>query len=238
MPAVFPTWILKSWMIGAETMVAEGRWFGRSNLALVPGVWKWLSSSTTCLVSSCPSAQASSLLYLYVHACGSFYSIFFFFFFLRPHLWDMEVPRLEFKSKLQLSAYTTVTAMPDLSCINELCHSLWQHQNLNPLSKARNWTRILMDTSWVLKLLSYNRNSWKPSSLAYISASFLWGQSSTQLHSILYWLWNIWLCESGLYSNLTLISETIKPYFSLLMSCAESSEWNISGVIELKCRLG
>ena len=38
-------------------------------------------------------------------------------------------------------------------------HSLWQHGILNPLSKARDWTHSLMDTSWVHNPLSHNRNS-------------------------------------------------------------------------------
>ena len=39
-------------------------------------------------------------------------SLFFFsFFFLRPHLWHMEVPGLGFESELELPAYTTATAM-------------------------------------------------------------------------------------------------------------------------------
>ena len=36
---------------------------------------------------------------------------------------------------------------------------LWQYQLLNPLSKARDQTCILMDTNWVLNLLSHNGNS-------------------------------------------------------------------------------
>ena len=61
----------------------------------------------------------------------------------------MEVPRLGFKLELQLYAYTIATVMPDLSCICDLHHSSWQHSVLNPQSKARDGTHILMDTSWV-----------------------------------------------------------------------------------------
>ena len=70
----------------------------------------------------------------------------FFFFFLWPHLRHMEEPRLGSKSELQLPAYTTATAMPNPSRICDLCYSLWQHQILNLLSKARGRTCILMDT--------------------------------------------------------------------------------------------
>ena len=68
------------------------------------------------------------------------------FVFLGPHLWHMKVPRLGIKSELPLPAYTTAVATPDPSCIWDLHCSLWQHQILNPLSKARDQTRILMDT--------------------------------------------------------------------------------------------
>ena len=39
-----------------------------------------------------------------------------------------------------------------------LCCSLSQSWILNPLSKARDWTCILMDTSWVRNPLSHNSN--------------------------------------------------------------------------------
>jgi len=62
----------------------------------------------------------------------------------------MEVPRLEVQSELQLPPYSTSTAMPDPSCLCDLCYSLWQRQILNPLSEARDRTHILMDISQVL----------------------------------------------------------------------------------------
>ena len=37
--------------------------------------------------------------------------------------------------------------------------SFWQHWILNPLSKARDQTCILLDTSWILNLLSHKGNS-------------------------------------------------------------------------------
>ena len=58
----------------------------------------------------------------------------------------MEGPRLGVEWELQLLAYTTAMATPALSHIWELCHSLWQQQILNPLSKAREWTQILAET--------------------------------------------------------------------------------------------
>ena len=71
----------------------------------------------------------------------------------------MEVPRLRVKSELWPPAYGIATAMPDTSRICDLHHSSQQCQILNPLSEARDCTCILMDTSWILNLLSHNRNS-------------------------------------------------------------------------------
>ena len=53
--------------------------------------------------------------------------------FLGLHPRHMEVPRLGVQLELQPLAYATATATPDL----------------NPLSKARDRTHVLMDTSWV-----------------------------------------------------------------------------------------
>ena len=55
----------------------------------------------------------------------------------------MEVPRLGAGSELHLLACATATAMRDPSRICDLHCSLWQHQILNPLSKARDRTHIL-----------------------------------------------------------------------------------------------
>jgi len=60
----------------------------------------------------------------------------------------MKVPKLGAESELQLLACTTATATPDLSRIFELHHSSWQCQILNPLSKVRDGTLILLDTIW------------------------------------------------------------------------------------------
>ena len=74
---------------------------------------------------------------------------FFLLFFLGLHPWHMEVPRLGVQSELQLPAYTTTTAAPDPSRVCDLHHSSQQHQILNPLSEARDWTCIPMDTSQI-----------------------------------------------------------------------------------------
>ena len=73
----------------------------------------------------------------------------FFFFSLWQHPWHMEVPRPGVKLELQLLAYTTATETQDLSHNCDLHHSLWLCWIPNPLSEARDWTCVLMDTSWI-----------------------------------------------------------------------------------------
>ena len=77
---------------------------------------------------------------------------FFFFFGLLSFLelcpQHMKVPRLGIESKLQLPTYATATGIQDPSHLCDLQHSSQQHWILNPLSRARDGTRVLMDTSW------------------------------------------------------------------------------------------
>ena len=61
----------------------------------------------------------------------------------------MEVPRLKVKVELHLPAYTTAIAIWDPSHICDLHHSSGPCSVLNPLSRARDRTRMLMDTSQV-----------------------------------------------------------------------------------------
>ena len=72
------------------------------------------------------------------------YSFFVcFLVFLGLYLRHMEVSRLGVELELQLPAHTTATALWDSSLVYDLC------QILNPRSKARDQTRILMDTGWI-----------------------------------------------------------------------------------------
>ena len=98
--------------------------------------------------------------------------MFGLFIFLKPHLWYMEVPWLGIKSELQLPPYTIATAMPDPSCICNLQHTSQQRQILNPLSKTRDCTLALMDTSWVCYC-------WATMGTACIHNSYLKGKRKT-----------------------------------------------------------
>ena len=48
--------------------------------------------------------------------------LLFFFCFLGPHWWHMEVPRLGVEQELQLPSYATVTATPDPRGVGALHH--------------------------------------------------------------------------------------------------------------------
>ena len=60
----------------------------------------------------------------------------------------MQVPRLEVKLELYLLAYTIAIATLDPSHVCDLHHSS-KHQILNPLSKARDRTCVLMNASQI-----------------------------------------------------------------------------------------
>ena len=87
------------------------------------------------------------------------FSFSFFLFFLGLHLWHVKIPRLGVETELQLPAYSTAPAVQNLSHVCDLHHSFWQCWTLNSLSKARDQTHILMDTSRVLNPLSHKGNS-------------------------------------------------------------------------------
>ena len=87
-----------------------------------------------------------------------FFGLFFFFFlWSNPH--HIEVPWLGVTLALYLPAYVTATAMPDLSHVCDLHHSSWQCWILSPLSKVRDQTCVLMDTSQICFQWAIDRNS-------------------------------------------------------------------------------
>ena len=66
----------------------------------------------------------------------------------------MEVLRLGAELELQLPAYTTATAMKDLSHICNIYRGLQQCWILDLLIESRDQTCILMDTSWVQQAMT------------------------------------------------------------------------------------
>ena len=79
-----------------------------------------------------------------------------FFFFFRPT--PIAYGSSQARGRIRAVA-ATATAMWDPSRNCDLHYSSWQHRTLNPLSKARDQTWVLMDTSCVCSLLSYVGNS-------------------------------------------------------------------------------
>ena len=107
----------------------------------------WVSSGNNVWVQS---DKASLILFLISNLTQIYlFYKFILFFFLGLHLQHMEVSRPGVESELQLLAYATATAMQDPSSICNLHHSSWQHQILNTLIEARDWTHNLTVPSWI-----------------------------------------------------------------------------------------
>ena len=114
----------------------------------------WRKNLKMTQSSSWPCLPTQFNLCIFSPFPSLFYSFFLIFnfnfnFFLGLHQQHIEIPRLGAESELQLLAYTTAIAIQNPSRICDLHHSSQQHQNLNPLSKARDRTHVLMVTSWV-----------------------------------------------------------------------------------------
>ena len=92
-----------------------------------------------------------------LHGVYMYIYLFIFLFTAAPVAYGNSWAQGQIRAVVE--AYTIATATPDLSYICDLHHSLWQCQILNPVSKAGDWTQILMDTCQVLHLLSHNGNS-------------------------------------------------------------------------------
>ena len=125
----------------------------------------------------------------------------FFLVSLGPHLLHMEVASLGVWSALLLPAYTTAIATQDPSYVCNLHHSSRQRQILNPLSGARDWTHVLMDTTQVRSPLSHDRNSRKKK--AWCIFLFLVASNINNIVMSKYWLNTLhtcseqvlWLCD-------------------------------------------
>ena len=106
---------------------------------------------------------------------------FFFFAFLGLHVQYMEVPRPRVELELQLPDYATAIAVHDPSHVCDIHHSSQRHQIPEPLSKDRDWTRILMDASQIHFHCTTTR---PPCSCTF--CLFFWGECEDQFFQILY----------------------------------------------------
>ena len=82
-------------------------------------------------------------------------------FFLGLHLWHLEVPRLGCRIRAQPAPQPQQQQLGIQATSATYTASLQQRRTLNPLSKARDRTHILMNIRRILNLLSHNRNSKK-----------------------------------------------------------------------------
>ena len=73
-----------------------------------------------------------------------FKSLYVVIFLLGPHLQHMEIPGLGVELEQYLLAYTTATAIPDLSRICDLYCSFWQHRSVTHWGQDQ--TCILTET--------------------------------------------------------------------------------------------
>ena len=171
--------------------------------------WMWAELSRTiqewaCQVDSVASAKASKLQIWVFCFC-------FLLFRAVPRAYESSQARnlrLGVKAELQLPAYTTATATLDPSLVHDPHHRLRQCRIINPLSKARDQTHILMDISqvsfcWATKgtpklwIWGMVRN-WE------IATGLIWscmGKYDYNLHFHPYWAW-ILLNREMICSNL------------------------------------
>ena len=105
-----------------------------------------------CFLTTCEYVLKSDQKYWVSEFPKLMNFVYIFFFFLWIHLWHMEVARLQV-ARLGVAqvgavaeAYTTAMATLDLSHICDLCLNLQHCWILNPLSEARDWIHILVDT--------------------------------------------------------------------------------------------
>ena len=84
-----------------------------------------------------------------------FLSLFFFFFFLGPHLWRMEVPRLGVESELWLLAYTTATATYTTAHDNAGSLTHWARPEINPVSSWMLVRFVSAEPQWELHVASF-----------------------------------------------------------------------------------
>ena len=96
-----------------------------------------VNSPRHAAILGCPECFLVQLQNCSLHDAQNLFSLFFFFLWL--HLRHMEFQGLRVKLELQLKAYPSSGATPDLSHICDLHCSLQQYQILNTLSKARDW---------------------------------------------------------------------------------------------------
>ena len=131
--------VLSVWGISSSSLVSYKR------KKITPDLLEGAVTKRTEQLSSKVPYNSEIISFFFLFFFVSFF-LFFFHLFLGPHWQHMEVPRLEVKLELQLPTYAIATVQ-ELSHIFDLHHRSRQHRILNPLSKARDQTLVLMGAS-------------------------------------------------------------------------------------------
>ena len=155
------------------------------------------------------------------------FNLFIYFCFFGLHLRHMEVARLWVVSELQLPTYATATAAPDLSCICKLHRSSQQRLISDPLSKARDWTCILMDTSWICFCCTTRGTpGFHISCYSYTPKHMLFSQSGyagpRRIHTLLLpkWTWGKLLMQPTIF----ILSHEIGQFLTSGLHCQKKRE--------------
>ena len=129
------------WLKVMEVWCEEGQIFIFIWPANCPMTTGWKVHPDCCNSTFLPSEVYMCVLFfgLFFVCFFAFWGFFFFFFCFYGS------SQAEGQTELQLLA----TAMPDPNHIFDLQRSSWQYWILNPLSRSRDRTHILMDTSRV-----------------------------------------------------------------------------------------
>ena len=90
-----------------------------------------------CVSFKCTKWFSYTHMHIYIHT----HTYILFFCFSGPYPGNIEVPRQ--------GIYTITTATRDPCHICDLYQSSWQLWNPSPLSQARNWTCIFLDTTQI-----------------------------------------------------------------------------------------
>ena len=118
-----------------------------------------------------------------------------FFFFLGPHLWHMEVPRLAVKSELRLLAFATATEMQDPSWVTAYGNAGSPTPGIEPIS------------SWILAGFFSTAPQWELALGPFIFFSWwVWLKDYQYCSSLQNQLLNLFYC---FYSSILFISALI-----------------------------
>ena len=116
---------------------------------------------TFSVYRSCTFVRVIHSDFIFIYNIDIKYFIYIYFFcFCRATPAAYRSSQARGKLELHLPTYATATATWNLNHICDLHHISQQHQIPDPLSKSRDWTHILMDTSQIHFHCTTTGNPW------------------------------------------------------------------------------